>query len=143
MQIARHLRWPPAAPPPPALQLTRRARARRARARRRPAGRARLLAAPRPARRLWQRSGLPAFFFLDFFEGPAVALRELIAPDELIAMAMWPLTSGIAVVVERLLPFASGRHQGGATQAGLQVKVNRVLQQQNEDGEVAVERRWP
>eukprot|EP00964_Phaeocystis_antarctica_P072206 scaffold44129_cov61-Phaeocystis_antarctica.AAC.5 len=87
--------------------------------------------------------------------------RRCVLPDELrggrVALVLGVLQGGVAIVVEqlgvglgsqqslhaRLVPSASeesGRHQGTVASAGLQVRVGRVLQQDEQDGGVAVAR---
>eukprot|EP00964_Phaeocystis_antarctica_P019345 scaffold10687_cov53-Phaeocystis_antarctica.AAC.3 len=84
--------------------------------------------------------------------------RLHVLPDELrdsrLAVEFGPLQGGLTVLVEqlgvglgaqqglhaRLFPSGSGHHQGGGVVDVLQVRVSRVLQQEEQDGGVAVAR---
>eukprot|EP00964_Phaeocystis_antarctica_P055097 scaffold32394_cov59-Phaeocystis_antarctica.AAC.1 len=71
-----------------------------------------------------------------------------------VALLFGPPQGGVALSIEQLgvglgsqqrlhawhLPSASGLHEGGDTAPGLQVRVGRVLQEDAQDGEVAVVR---
>eukprot|EP00964_Phaeocystis_antarctica_P060952 scaffold36377_cov66-Phaeocystis_antarctica.AAC.5 len=81
-----------------------------------------------------------------------------VLPDEScggrVALGLGPLLGDVATLVEqlgvglgsqqglhaRLVPSASGQHQGGGATVGLQVGVGRVLQEEEQGGEVATGR---
>eukprot|EP00964_Phaeocystis_antarctica_P114413 scaffold78380_cov61-Phaeocystis_antarctica.AAC.4 len=84
-QTAHRLRWPPAAPPPPALQPTRRAWAWR-----RAAGRARRGAARRSTRRLRLWRGLPSSSFGLLRAGLPLGLLRLLLGQQLLHRRVRP-----------------------------------------------------